>query len=704
MKHMKKILLMSMMITTFWGISYTSTYALSPSQALAQAQAAAAARGGVVQSYNPLTREISWGCTNGAVRWKIPVPPGESPPEWVPKKIVLPACSQAVIVGWNTIWDTCNISSKWKNDGTIQCTQKEISVPISWVCEGKQDINYDDKGEPIGVTCDTSMCGDVPAPVGQTFQSHTATLYMWEPGLWHNDAYANNIDTNDIFIPITTDEVLWWASIGWWSNQAFLNPGKITNISASWGTISADRISFNWDTALNFEDVREEATVAWYGQNNWGIPITWIKSYAPLFINNGTVSFETSGTGITRNNVHYRFKKPFSWEIKVYDTKNKNWSGAVQIGTTQQYKVVWINHKNIQITDYTIENFTNQIQALDTQNHFVSTKSLSGATLKKQDGVIFYASMNTATWATKLWEPGLKIAYPPIVSYYFIDGNKKIKVRYYLNANEEWDSDDPLIQQDSQEFIWVRVIGWIQWGWKSEFTWQKANISNLYNSEMRTQVRKSAYNYVKNMSSGQILNGVKYVKWNTTISGNLDYETLVVVDGNVIINGDLNTADKSLWIIVLKDNYDVNTDYAWQGNIYITPNVKQINAIMYSDGAFISANSAGQPYIKDTIDRTEKLQTQLFMKGSLFTRNTIWGAILAWWNYVLPGGTKISTGTDEFEKAMIYDLNYIRRGNIWCDISIPKNDTCNDIWEYSDPFIIKYDSRIQTKPPKLFSY
>jgi hypothetical protein len=53
---------------------------------------------------------------------------------------------------------------------------------------------------------------------------------------------------------------------------------------------------------------------------------------------------------------------------------------------------------------------------------------------------------------------------------------------------------------------------------------------------------------------------------------------------------------------------------------------------------------------------------------------------------------------------MIYDLNYIRRWNDWC-IDINSNLNCEDstLWEIKEWFIIKYDTRIQSDPPKLFS-
>ena len=198
------------------------------------------------------------------------------------------------------------------------------------------------------------------------------------------------------------------------------------------------------------------------------------------------------------------------------------------------------------------------------------------------------------------------------------------------------------------------------------------------------------------MKSWEIVWWVKYVLGDTTLAWEINYETLVVVDGNVTITDNVNNSKKKFWIIVLKDNYDVNKDIEWKGNIYIKPNVTQINAIIYSDGALISTDNSWKVYSEDSSTRTANLNKQLILNGSVFTRNTIGWAILAWGKYILPWWVK----TDDFDKAMVYDLNYIRRWGNWCDKN--NNSSCIDSWEYREPFIIKYDSRIQTAPIKLF--
>lgn len=316
--------------------------------------------------------------------------------------------------------------------------------------------------------------------------------------------------------------------------------------------------------------------------------------------------------------------------------------------------------------------------------------TLSWSTLSSDEWALFEARINTSTWATQLEEPWLQVNLP-IVNYE-LDWQQ---VRYYLSEWNEW-IDETAIKLKWEEFLWVKIIWTLQADGKSEFTWQEENISDLSKLEIRDEIRKEAYLLVKNMQSWEILNWVKYIEWDVKISWEISwYETLIVQDWNIIIEWDLNTNNNKLWIIVLKDNYNVNIDYNNKWNVYITPNVTYIDAIIYADWWLISSDYYWNPYTKDTIERTLSLQKQLLLEWSLFTRNTIGWGILAWWYYLLPGWEQ----SLDFDKAMIYDLNYIRIWNNWC-----KDDDFD--WEcdlYNNPFIIKYNSEIQTNPPIWFS-
>jgi hypothetical protein len=246
------------------------------------------------------------------------------------------------------------------------------------------------------------------------------------------------------------------------------------------------------------------------------------------------------------------------------------------------------------------------------------------------------------------------------------------KVRYPLN-------DVNLVWCESISTLWVKVIWTVQWSWINQSAGLEDNFSDLSKSETRAKIRQNAYTLTRNMTIGQIVNGVKYVVWrDAVISWELDYETLVVKDWNVIINWNLNPNRKTLWIIVLKDGYDVTKDYKTQWNVYVWTGVTEINAIIYADWALRSADESGNDY------SDEELWNRLSIYGSLFTRNTIWWIIWWWIDMTLPWWQK----TSDYELASKYDLNYVR-----------KTPICSED-DYS--VLIRYNPSVTTNPPKWF--
>ena len=111
----------------------------------------------------------------------------------------------------------------------------------------------------------------------------------------------------------------------------------------------------------------------------------------------------------------------------------------------------------------------------------------------------------------------------------------------------------------------------------------------------------------------------------------------------------------------------------------------------------MSSDASGNVYTTNNNTRTNHLQNQLVLIGSLFTRNTIGGAILSsTQRYILPGGTE----TTDFDKAMRYDLNYLRRSNVGYD---------DPAWTQpfnqgkADSFVVLADPALLTNPPKGFN-
>ncbi len=121
---------------------------------------------------------------------------------------------------------------------------------------------------------------------------------------------------------------------------------------------------------------------------------------------------------------------------------------------------------------------------------------------------------------------------------------------------------------------------------------------------------------------------------------------------------------------------------------------------MYADGGIISngfLNDTVGNY-KDSATRTNVLSEQLVIKGTLFTRNTIGGAIKgSTGKYILPGGSL----TTDFDQAMMYDLNYMRRNNHGYNI-VGINGSKDYNQGNQNNVVIIFDSSLQSSPPKGF--
>jgi hypothetical protein len=258
-------------------------------------------------------------------------------------------------------------------------------------------------------------------------------------------------------------------------------------------------------------------------------------------------------------------------------------------------------------------------------------------------------------------------------------------IGYYLDDNElTW------ICENTTKH--VKVLWNIQSDGKATWVQQEENFSDLSTAEMRWIIKKNATLLVRWMIWNEIdnpINWVKYVNYTSTgtytINTPINYETLIVRNGNVFINWNVSSNSwKPLWIIVLKDNYDVNRDYDQAWNVYIAYDVKNINAVIYADWALRSANSSWKSY------DDSYLWNRLSIKWSVFTRNTIWWA--TWtedkW-YLLPWWKGLVKTIANFDLTQKYDLNYLRK---------------TEICSYDDySLLIEYDSKLQTNPPKGFS-
>ncbi len=167
-----------------------------------------------------------------------------------------------------------------------------------------------------------------------------------------------------------------------------------------------------------------------------------------------------------------------------------------------------------------------------------------------------------------------------------------------------------------------------------------------------------------------------------------DGKNVIIVDGgNVYIDSDIYTSftDVNKLSIVVLRNHD--QDYHEAGNIYIHPDVKNIQANIVSDGSIFAysgnkitgiispaddAVRAGEPKWANDTERLATLNKQLLIEGSISSRNTIGGADLdsprsgnfsKIKNYLMLGTGEVLEApitTDERIRAQLYDLNYLR--------------------------------------------
>lgn len=380
------------------------------------------------------------------------------------------------------------------------------------------------------------------------------------------------------------------------------------------------------------------------------------------------------------------FANPFNSKIEVKNLDWKTWNWIPDVARNQNYRLVLENIGKLKdITAWSLTLNKNSVKIVtpwqvwedfktkDSENKF----TISSSSKLSKDNFLFDARIdvdikNTDNKTAALDAP--KVSTDNIMVRY----NIKWKTVTYPLVNSE-------LEWCKKSTLWVKVEWIIQSDWKGDMTWQEENFSDLSKSTMRWVIRKNAFTLITWMKSGQVLNWIKYVQWDVSDFSDIDsYETLIIKDWNLIINSDLNTKGNKLWIIVLKDNYNINTDYwrawnKWAWNVFISWNVKTINATIYADWTMRSANADW------TIIDDSNILDPLELTWSLFTRNTIGWSLRAWVNYTLPGGQI----TSNFELASMFDLNAVR-----------KTPIC---WEDDYAFLIKYDARLQTNPPKWFS-
>ncbi|MEF2174974.1 MAG: hypothetical protein V3575_00770, partial [Candidatus Absconditabacteria bacterium] len=595
-------------------------------------------------------------------------------------------CS-SYISHWVESWGSCGIIGNWSSSGAINCKQTNSWSPVSASC-GTKKCNVTNSCNALGrctttetCSCDTSGCGSNAPRPAPTTATIPVVAYLNYPvsNCW--DLFANNIDNCQVSVSIKGVTRQGQSIVG-------LSGMPVTFVS-NHSNFKTNRINNTGIDALNLSSVNTSSIVG--GGTNFSFTINGIKAIAPFWTTNGKLNIQLNGVDNTINSIRYKFNKIFVGSLGVIDLNNQPDDFRVGAQIILQLLVSKLsgNPKN-----HLISNYKSTIRLSPSQD-FVIQNMTGERDLNTNPKIDF-----TVNYKGKNQMGDVDVFTRPIVTY-TING---ADITYYLTNTKDVQVEDEIVL-NSGKFSPIKIVGQFQSKGKQFLTLQDKNTTNLSTVEIQSIIRKQAYSLTNGLSDNSINNGVKLKVGNVKLSSLINeissgkIQTLIVKNGNFIFDVDLKLTKSSFGLIVFKDTNDYNLLTLNEGNIIVNSNVKSIDAIMYADGAVISADESGKVFTTNDSYRTTQLNSQLIINGSLFTKNTIGGGILGEsGEYVLPGGKT----TKDLDAAILYDLNYLRRSNRGCDKN--SNGTCTDKGEYVEPLVIIFNSILNSNPPKGFVF
>ena len=249
-------------------------------------------------------------------------------------------------------------------------------------------------------------------------------------------------------------------------------------------------------------------------------------------------------------------------------------------------------------------------------------------------------------------------------------------------------------------------------------------------TDLRETITRKAYELIRNKDkeANTTLDNINftnkkvlYYNGNLTLNGGIidGVGTIIIEDGNLIINGDLtyrNTTD-SLGVILINSKQEAKPE---TGNIFITPIPSKIVGTYFADGSVLSTRDIPSPTVNVSKailleERDLDFKKQLVLNGTIFTRNTLGGSMLTIkqtpWN---DGQNPLDPAP--LDEATLYDLHFIRRynpprdgatGDIVADsansLCTKKSSSSTDCDPNRHAFVIRPDQKVKLLPPPGFT-
>ena len=442
-------------------------------------------------------------------------------------------------------------------------------------------------------------------------------------------------------------------------------------------TISNDQDEI---TAIDVYDVTERS------DEHWNIYFN-VRSFAPWKFSESFSFQSISQWEITEFFVYWNentFLHLVTWTL--FADIDWVWQDKLPIWETTDYLLALNKHRHIEWDITLSSDFENYILP----NTSSATFTLSGSLRAAWQNITFTWIYDTDLSSDEHHSLTLQISQneiSPIKIEYVIDG---YTVQRRLSAS---------VLQDQVIHIWwsdsdiepLRII------WVDNVT--KDNNLIFSHSDIRNNLRREILRSIQTRVHGTTLWWVKYINGNRInwdiyrIGWTPDFHTLAVRDANVLIENDFNVWWSPVGIIVLKSTwYNVEWWYEDIWNLYISSNVSQIHAMVYTDGSVISTTPTWEIVTSNISQRETQLTNQLYLKWSVFSRNTIWWAYEQDNQFTLPGWRI----TENQDLAVQYDLEHLRYWNSNC---LEVEEVCR----FPNYTIIEYDSRIISSPPPFFN-
>ncbi len=252
------------------------------------------------------------------------------------------------------------------------------------------------------------------------------------------------------------------------------------------------------------------------------------------------------------------------------------------------------------------------------------------------------------------------------------------------------------------------------------------NMGGLSVKDTREEITRNAYSLYRSLSPDTAENisidgidftnkdeyptGVAYYKGNTvSLKGEITgIGTIVIVDGNLVIEDNMNytnQATDSLGVILVNTKIEKPEDgkVLETGNIFVKSDVQKMVGTYFADGSLLSLSSTatvGTPVLSYIYPGEDNLNSQLLLKGTIFSYNTLGGSEILdidTGKYSTPWGE-----VEEQDEAKIFDIHHIRRYDKNTGTCVKNTNNNADCDTNHFAFIIRPDGKIKNITPPGF--